>query len=183
MDYRCLTLKSHRSGRFLSDPNQKAGCRKCNFHSVFNTYIDKYVHAIDKYEHDHGQRFLERVYELNQIIVPFEMTRTAVYNDYNHPQPGETPTLTLDEKVAWEISKNGIKRPKGYTVSYHANPEVEKMHFGPKHPMKPWRLTLTNKIVLAYGMHEAMDVYLPRAATFQEMTEYHNEEYIDFLSK
>lgn len=111
------------------------------------------------------------------------MTRSAVVNDYNHPQPGATSTLTLDEKVAREIIKNGIQRPKGYVVSYHANPEVERMHFGPKHPMKPWRLTLTNKIIIAYGMHEAMDVYVPRAATYQEMTEYHKDDYIEFLSR
>jgi histone deacetylase HOS2 len=68
-------------------------------------------------------------------------------------------------------------------VSYHGSPEVEKMHFGPKHPMKPWRLTLTNKIVLAYGMHEAMDLYMSRAATNQELTQFHKQEYIDFLQR
>lgn len=109
------------------------------------------------------------------------MTRTAVVNDYNHPQPGATSTLTLDEKVAREIRNNGISRPQGYTVSFHANPEVEKMHFGPKHPMKPWRLTLTNKLVLAYGMHDAMDMYKPRAADYDEMIEYHKDDYINFL--
>ena len=111
------------------------------------------------------------------------MTKTSVVQDYRHPPPGETHTLTLDEKIRREVHRNGIYRPMGYTVSYHTNPEVEKMHFGPKHPMKPWRLTLTNKIVLAYGMHEAMDVYMSRAATSQEMTEYHKQDYIDFLQR
>ena len=111
------------------------------------------------------------------------MTRTSVVQDYKHPQPGTTSTLTIDEKVQREIRENGIHRPKGYTVSYHANPEMEKMHFGPKHPMKPWRLTLTNKIVLAYGMHQAMDVYIPRAATPQELKAFHRDDYIDFLQR
>lgn len=111
------------------------------------------------------------------------MTRTSVVQDYKHPQPGTTSTLTVDEKIQREIRSNGIRRPKGYTVSYHANPEMEKMHFGPKHPMKPWRLTLTNKIVMAYGMHEAMDLYVPRAATAQELKEFHREDYIDFLQR
>lgn len=114
------------------------------------------------------------------------MTRQSVvqnYNNYNHPQPGNTSTLTVDEKIRREVWKNGIQRPKGYTVSYHANPEMEKMHFGPKHPMKPWRLTLTNKIVLAYGMHEAMDLYIPKAATSQELKDFHREDYIEFLQR
>lgn len=107
----------------------------------------------------------------------------GIVQEFQNPQPGNTSTFTLDERAQREILANGITRPKGYTVSYHANPEVEKMHFGPKHPMKPWRLTLTNKIVLAYGMHEAMDVYMARAATNQELIEFHKPEYIDFLQR
>ncbi|KAL9122656.1 MAG: hypothetical protein Q9187_000778 [Circinaria calcarea] len=49
--------------------------------------------------------------------------------------------------------------------------------------MKPWRLTLTNKIVLAYGMHDAMDIYLSRAATNQELAQFHTEDYIEFLQR
>ena len=111
------------------------------------------------------------------------MAKTSVVQDYKHPQPGTTSTFTVDEKIRREVWNNGIKRPKGYTVSYHANPEMEQMHFGQKHPMKPWRLTLTNKIVMAYGMHEAMDVYIPRAASSQELKEFHSGDYIDFLQR
>ena len=109
------------------------------------------------------------------------MAKTSIVQDYKHPNRGSTSTLTLDEKIQHEAIKNRIKRPKGYTVSYHANPEMEDMHFGQKHPMKPWRLTLTNKIVLAYGMHKAMDVYKSRSATAEEITNFHREDYINFL--
>lgn len=109
------------------------------------------------------------------------MTKVAIVQDYKTPQRGSTSTLTNDEKIQQETVKNNIRRPKGYTVSYHANPEMEDMHFGQRHPMKPWRLTLTNKIVLSYGMHQAMDVYKPRAATAEELSDFHKEDYIDFL--
>src|SRR5271155_5326772 len=92
------------------------------------------------------------------------------------------PTFLLSAKIQQEIERNHIARPKGYTVSWHANPEVENHHFGMTHPMKPWRLTLTKEIVMAYGMHTAMDSYLSRAATPEELTEFHKSEYIDFLS-
>jgi acetoin utilization deacetylase AcuC-like enzyme len=49
--------------------------------------------------------------------------------------------------------------------------------------MKPWRLTLTNKLVLGYGMDEAMDMYSPRAATKEELHEFHTEDYLDFLER
>ena len=108
-------------------------------------------------------------------------TSSMVVHDYNFPQRGTTSTLSLDDRIMTSIAQNDIKRPKGYTVSYHANPEVEKAHFGQTHPMKPWRLTLTNKIVMAYGMHSAMDVYLSRAATYQELVDFHHEDYVKAL--
>jgi histone deacetylase HOS2 len=111
------------------------------------------------------------------------MARSTIVHDYSNPQRGTTPTFTLDELVQHSIIQNDIERPKGYTVSYHANKAVEGKHFGPSHPMKPWRLTLTNKIVLAYGMQDAMDMYQSRAATYQELTQFHSEDYIEFLQR
>ncbi len=49
--------------------------------------------------------------------------------------------------------------------------------------MKPWRLTLTNSLVNAYGMRTAMDDYRARAATKEEMAEFHKEDYLDFLQQ
>ncbi|KAI9728325.1 MAG: histone deacetylase [Cirrosporium novae-zelandiae] len=108
-------------------------------------------------------------------------SRSSVVQDYNFPQPGSTSTLTLDQKTQNEIAQSPIPRPSGYDVSWHFNPEVERHHFGQTHPMKPWRLTLTKQLVIAYGMYEAMDLYLTRAATRQEVAEFHRDDYIDFL--
>lgn len=105
----------------------------------------------------------------------------TVVSEYRYPQPGATSTFSLDDKSQLQILLNGIQRPKGKTVSYHSNPIVEEQHFGPHHPMKPWRLTLTNKIVLGYGMHHAMDMYLSPPATRDELTDFHTEDYVDFL--
>jgi histone deacetylase HOS2 len=96
---------------------------------------------------------------------------------------GIQDTAGLDVSTSIEATKilNSIERPKGYTVSYHANPEVEGHHFGMAHPMKPWRLTLTNKLVVSYGMHDAMDLYTSRAATEQELLDFHTEKYVKEL--
>ena len=136
--------------------------------------------AVTEYEEGHAATKLASCSRNERYCI---MTKQSVVQDYKHPQPGTTSTFTVDEKVRREVWNNGIRRPKGYVVSYHANPDMEKMHFGPKHPMKPWRLTLTNKIVLAYGMHEAMDLYIPRAASPQELKEFHREDYIEFLQR
>ncbi|KAH0543569.1 hypothetical protein FGG08_002130 [Glutinoglossum americanum] len=105
----------------------------------------------------------------------------GIVQEYQNPQPGSTGTLNLDAKSTRAILRNGVHRPKGYTVSYHHNPDVEQHHFGQSHPMKPWRLTLTNKLVLGYGMDEGMDMYSPRAATKEELNEFHTEDYLNFL--
>lgn len=80
-----------------------------------------------------------------------------------------------------QVIRSGIVRPKGYNVSWHLNPEVEKHHFGDEHPMKPFRLTLTKSLIMSYGMHVAMDSYMSRMATPEELEEFHTSEYIEFL--
>lgn len=49
--------------------------------------------------------------------------------------------------------------------------------------MKPHRLTLTNHLVMGYGLHEKMDIYQPRVATKEELETFHDRDYIDFLSR
>jgi acetoin utilization deacetylase AcuC-like enzyme len=34
------------------------------------------------------------------------------------------------------------------------------MYYGPNHPMKPHRLSMTHSLVLGYGLHEKMEVYV-----------------------
>lgn len=50
--------------------------------------------------------------------------------------------------------------------------------------MKPARLTLTNALVTGYGLHKQMDCYLnPRAATQEELEQYHDHDYVEFLKR
>lgn len=88
--------------------------------------------------------------------------------------------LSVIEK---EADENGIERPAGYNVSFHYNPRVEGHHFGRSHPMKPWRLTLTKQLVLSYGLQYAMDTYVSRPASRQELEYFHGKPYLDFLSE
>ena len=107
------------------------------------------------------------------------MARSSIVQEYSAPP--SSSTFTADQKTTHERTHAALPRPKGYRVSWHANPSVELHHFGQSHPMKPWRLTLTKQLVMAYGMHHAMDLYLARNATFEEMAEFHKEDYLDFL--
>ena len=46
-------------------------------------------------------------------------------------------------------------------VAYFYDPEVGNFHYGPGHPMKPHRLSVTNSLVLNYGLHKHMQVGAP----------------------
>lgn len=93
--------------------------------------------------------------------------------------------LNDDEKrsvIQREAEEFGMEKPQGYSVSFHYNPHVEYHHFGSSHPMKPWRLTLTKQLVLAYGLEYTMELYEPRPASFDELAIFHDREYLSFLS-
>ena len=49
--------------------------------------------------------------------------------------------------------------------------------------MKPARLTITNRLVLGYGLHKEMDVFTPRMASREELEWFHDEDYVEFLSR
>jgi histone deacetylase HOS2 len=49
--------------------------------------------------------------------------------------------------------------------------------------MKPHRLTLTNHLVIGYGLHRQMDMYQPRPATKDELEMFHDQDYVDFLAR
>lgn len=66
-------------------------------------------------------------------------------------------------------------------VSYHYNSDVSHYHYGPHHPMKPFRLMLTDHLVSLYKLYEKMDLYETREATRDELLAFHAEEYVDFL--
>jgi histone deacetylase HOS2 len=49
--------------------------------------------------------------------------------------------------------------------------------------MKAYRLTLTNELVLGYGLHNYMQVHAPRKATEEEIERFHSSDYVDYLSR
>ncbi|KAG9240746.1 hypothetical protein BJ878DRAFT_524527 [Calycina marina] len=112
------------------------------------------------------------VYSTNNIVQEYGMPLS---------QQGDEHNLEYLAKVKQAVLENGIVRPKGINVSFHLNPEIEQHHFGHSHPMKPWRLTLSKGLIISYGMHAAMDTYVARQATEEEMEDFHTTDYLDYL--
>lgn len=93
----------------------------------------------------------------------------------------DTATFSTDAKTTAHAPFYESISSKALNVSYHFNPDVSKYHFGPHHPMKPFRLKLTDHLILSYKLHEKMDLYAPRRATREELLEFHSDDYVDFL--
>ena len=92
---------------------------------------------------------------------------------------GVTTTLDNNNGV-----KSVIKMPSSNKkVVYFYDPEVGNFHYGPGHPMKPHRLSVTHSLVLNYGLHKGMQVFRPYVATSHDMAHFHSEEYIEFLQR
>lgn len=49
--------------------------------------------------------------------------------------------------------------------------------------MKAYRLTLTNELVLGYGLQKHMQVHSPRRATKEEIAKFHSNDYVEYLAK
>ena len=97
--------------------------------------------------------------------------------DRGRAQGGVGPGAQRVGPVAVAMS---VKRKVSY---FHDAESVGSYYYGPGHPMKPHRLQMTHNLVLAYHLYRKMEVYRPHLATDDEMTQFHSQEYIDFLQK
>jgi arginyl-tRNA--protein-N-Asp/Glu arginylyltransferase len=44
-------------------------------------------------------------------------------------------------------------------VSYFYNPEISKFTYGKLHLMDPRRISMTNSLIIGYGIYKELDVY------------------------
>ncbi|CAG8435473.1 5744_t:CDS:2 [Diversispora eburnea] len=97
-----------------------------------------------------------------------------------------SPTFFNDSRSRIHRSHSSTYRIQPHSkrrVAYFHNKDVGSFHFGPQHPMKPERLTLTNDLVIGYRLHEKMDIFCPPGATDEELMEFHASAYIKFLKE
>ncbi|KAG6837036.1 hypothetical protein H0H93_015899 [Arthromyces matolae] len=66
---------------------------------------------------------------------------------------------------------------------YFFDSDIGGFHYGPGHPMKPTRIRMCHSLVMNYGLYKKMEIFRAKPATKREMTQFHSDEYIDFLSR
>ncbi|GCB17678.1 histone deacetylase RPD3 [Aspergillus awamori] len=68
-------------------------------------------------------------------------------------------------------------------VAYFYDSDVGNYAYVSGHPMKPHRIRMAHSLVMNYGLYKKMEIYRAKPASKYEMTQFHTDEYIDFLSK
>jgi histone deacetylase 1/2 len=69
------------------------------------------------------------------------------------------------------------------TVAYFYDADVGNYSYGYGHPMKPHRMRMTHNLVTNYRLDRHMDILRPKRATREQMSAFHTDEYVDFLSR
>ncbi|KAK5149436.1 hypothetical protein LTR04_007064 [Oleoguttula sp. CCFEE 6159] len=82
----------------------------------------------------------------------------------------------LDEPVPHQPS-NGKK------VAYFYDSDVGNYAYVAGHPMKPHRIRMAHTLIMNYGLYKNMEIYRAKPASKYEMTQFHTDEYVDFLQK
>jgi hypothetical protein len=57
------------------------------------------------------------------------------------------------------LDQSALSSPTPPTSFIHPA-DFGSVYYGANHPMKPHRLAMTHSLVLAYGLHEGMEVYV-----------------------
>ncbi|KAK2850738.1 histone deacetylase [Arthroderma sp. PD_2] len=68
-------------------------------------------------------------------------------------------------------------------IAYFYDSDVGNYAYVAGHPMKPHRIRMTHSLVMNYGLYKKMEIYRAKPASKFEMTQFHTDEYIDFLAK
>ncbi|KAL6714170.1 histone deacetylase [Lecanora helva] len=69
------------------------------------------------------------------------------------------------------------------TVAYFYDSDVGNYAYVAGHPMKPHRIRMAHSLIMNYGLYKKMEIYRAKPANKLEMTQFHTDEYVDFLNK
>ncbi|KFA64486.1 hypothetical protein S40285_01076 [Stachybotrys chlorohalonatus IBT 40285] len=86
-----------------------------------------------------------------------------------------------DSTLFSSIALNGGSSPK--KVAYFYDSDIGNHAYVTGHPMKPHRIRLAHSLIMQYDLYQKMEIYRAKPATRGEMTQFHTDDYIDFLQK
>ncbi|KAK4231080.1 histone deacetylase [Podospora fimiseda] len=91
---------------------------------------------------------------------------------------GTDPAGVLRTRPLYQVVNNDNKR-----VAYFYDSDIGNYAYVTGHPMKPHRIRLAHSLVMNYNIYKHMEIYRAKPAVTSEMTQFHTDEYIEFLQK
>ncbi|KAF2841049.1 hypothetical protein M501DRAFT_971696 [Patellaria atrata CBS 101060] len=68
-------------------------------------------------------------------------------------------------------------------VAYFYDSDVGNYAYVAGHPMKPHRIRMAHSLIMNYGLYKKMEIYRAKPASKFEMTQFHTDEYVEFLQR
>nr|POE92315.1 histone deacetylase rpd3 [Quercus suber] len=68
-------------------------------------------------------------------------------------------------------------------VAYFYDSDVGNYAYNAGHPMKPHRIRMAHSLIMNYGLYKKLEIYRAKPASKYEMTQFHTDEYVDFLQR
>ncbi|KAL9577398.1 MAG: hypothetical protein Q9203_007480, partial [Teloschistes exilis] len=68
-------------------------------------------------------------------------------------------------------------------VAYFYDSDVGNYAYVAGHPMKPHRIRMAHSLIMNYELYKKMEIYRAKPASNHEMTQFHTDEYVEFLKK
>ncbi|KAK0632675.1 hypothetical protein B0T14DRAFT_533060 [Immersiella caudata] len=94
------------------------------------------------------------------------------------PTSSRDPAGVERSRPLYEIVNNDKKR-----VAYFYDSDIGNYAYVTGHPMKPHRIRLAHSLVMNYNVYKFLEIYRAKPAVTSEMTQFHTDEYIEFLQK
>jgi len=73
--------------------------------------------------------------------------------------------------------------PDKRRIAYFYDQDVGNYFYGTGHCMKPHRIRMTHSLIMNYELYKKMEIYRAEPATNLELTQFHTDEYIDFIDR
>ncbi|KAG0292391.1 histone deacetylase, partial [Dissophora globulifera] len=138
----------------------------------------QHMHSVqEQYHHDDGLGLHQSGYSVPPLPPPPPMAPPS--QQQRRPTSGLATRSGLETlQVPGQQTADSKKR-----VAYFYDQNIGNYHYGPGHPMKPHRIRMCHSLVMNYGLYNKMEIYRARPGSKKEMTAFHTDEYIDFLSR
>ncbi|KAK3355539.1 histone deacetylase RPD3 [Neurospora tetraspora] len=94
------------------------------------------------------------------------------------PSTFTDPAGVARDEPLYNVVHNDKKR-----VAYFYDSDIGNYAYVTGHPMKPHRIRLAHSLVMNYNVYKFLEVYRAKPAVTAEMTQFHTDEYIEFLQK